>query len=123
MDTAAANGLTGLEREEYCFNETLAKQMVPRQQISEVVERVQNMRHSAEMAALLSAQFEERIAALKAAVEKVIEEISQSRLDLVNRLTAMNAVPTMKPNARKWLHWRPSLANYKPLPRRNALVP
>jgi hypothetical protein len=72
MDNAAANGLMGLEREEYCFAETLAKGLVPHKQINEVVERVQNIRHSADMAALLSTQFEERINALKTVVEKGI---------------------------------------------------
>jgi hypothetical protein len=91
MDTAAANGLTGLEREEFCFSETLAKGIVPHKQINEVVERVQNMRHSAEMAALLSAQFDERITALKNVVEKVIEEKSQARMDLLNRLNTASA--------------------------------
>lgn len=86
MDRSNEMGLSGLEREDFCFQETLAKNLVPEAQINEVVQRVLNARHSAEMAALLSTHFEERIGALKSAVEKVMEEKSQARAEITAQL-------------------------------------
>ena len=46
-------------------------QLVPDAQITDCIERIMGARHKEQMAALLAALFEERIAALKGAVEKV----------------------------------------------------
>jgi hypothetical protein len=54
--------------------------MVPDAQLSEAVNLIQKKRHDAEMTNLLKLHFEERIAALKTAVEAVIEEKSTAKI-------------------------------------------
>lgn len=73
-------GLSEMEAEDYCFRETLGKKLVPETQLNEAVQLVQHKRHDVEMARLLQGNFEERISKLRATVEKVIEEKSQSRI-------------------------------------------
>ncbi len=46
MNKAAEMGLIGLEREDFCFQELLGKNLVPEKHINEVVQRVQNLRHT-----------------------------------------------------------------------------
>lgn len=46
-------------------------QLVPDAQITDCIERIMGPRHKEQMAALLAGLFEERISALKGAVEKV----------------------------------------------------
>lgn len=90
-DQAADMGLVCLEKEDYCLQMTLGQKLVPDAQINACIERVMGARHSDEMAALLSQHFEDRIAALKMAVEKLIEEKAQARVELTERLTAHGA--------------------------------
>jgi len=91
IDKAKTLGLSDFEREDYCFKETLGKGMVPEKQLSEAVNMVQKERHDAEMKALLTSNFEERISALKAAVEEVIQEKSKAKVDLVESLSGNGA--------------------------------
>jgi len=91
VDRAKGMGLADLEREEYCFKETLGKGMVPEKQFNEAVNLVQKERHDAEMKAVLTHNFEERIAALKGAVEEVLAHKSKAKIDLVQGLAGNGA--------------------------------
>ena len=72
MEQADANSLGMTEREEYCLGETLAKKIVPETHLNEAVGRIQSDRHKKEMSDLLNGQFEERVVAIRGAVEKVV---------------------------------------------------
>ena len=69
-------GLSDLEKEDFCFQELLGKKLVPEKYYSEAISRIQNSRHSNEMTVLLSKHFEERITELKSAVQQLIEQKS-----------------------------------------------
>jgi hypothetical protein len=47
-------GLSGLEREEFLFKETLGKDLVPTKHLNDVVAKIQSKRHTEAMATLLS---------------------------------------------------------------------
>ena len=80
------------EKEDYCCKETLGKKgLVPEIQINEAVQMILKERHDQEMTALLTANFDERITALRQAVEKVIEEKSNAKIALVERLSEESA--------------------------------
>jgi len=91
VEKAKSLGLSDLEREDYCFKETLGKGMVPEKQFNEAVNLVQKERHDAEMKAVLTHNFEERIAALKGAVEEVLANKSKAKIDLVEGLAGNGA--------------------------------
>ena len=80
LKVAEEMGLSQIEKEDYCFRETLGKNLVPATQLNEAVQMVQRKRHDQEMAKLLKKKFEERVAKLTAAVEEVIENKSKSRI-------------------------------------------
>jgi hypothetical protein len=91
IEKAKRLGMSDLERENYCFEETLGKNMVPDKQLSEAVNLIQKERHDAEMIELLRSNFEERIFALKTAVERLIEEKSRAKVDAVESLASNGA--------------------------------
>jgi hypothetical protein len=91
VDKAKGMGLSDLEREDYCFKETLGKGMVPERQLSEAVNLVQKERHDAEMKAVLTQNFEERIAALKGAAVEGMAAKSNAKIDLVQSLASNGA--------------------------------
>jgi hypothetical protein len=91
IEKAKRLGMSDLERENYCFEETLGKNMVPDKQLSEAVNLIQKERHDAEMTELLRSNFEERIFALKTAVERLIEEKSRAKVDAVESLASNGA--------------------------------
>lgn len=84
-------GMSDHEREDYCFQETLGKQLVPEQQLTEAVGMIQKERHDREMTELLTANFEERVDALRKAVARVIEEKSQTKVELMDSLVSNGA--------------------------------
>eukprot|EP00981_Chlorochromonas_danica_P012180 scaffold4601_cov146-Ochromonas_danica.AAC.2 len=84
-------GLSPSETEDYCFQETLGRRIVPDVQMNEAVSIVLKPRHDQAMTDLLTANFDERMSALKSAVEKVIEEKSHAKISLVESLAAKGA--------------------------------
>ena len=80
-------GLSDLEKEDFCFQEILGKKLVPEKYYSEAISRIQNGRHSKEMSVLLSSHFEERITELKSAVQQLIEQKLHDRIELVQSLS------------------------------------
>ena len=91
MDKADANGLGMTEKEEYCLGETLAKKIVPETHLNEAVGRIQSDRHKKEMSDLLNGHFEERVVAIRGAVEKVVDDKSRAMAELMKTLTEENA--------------------------------
>lgn len=87
MEKARALGLADAGRENYCFQETLGKSLVPDKQLTEAIQMILKERHGKEMTTLLSANFDERIHALKQAVEGLIKEKSEAKVKLVESLT------------------------------------
>jgi hypothetical protein len=87
MEKARTLGLADAERENYCFQETLGKNLVPDKQLTEAIQMILKERHGKEMTGLLSANFDERIHALKQAVEGLIKEKSEAKVKLIESLT------------------------------------
>jgi hypothetical protein len=87
MDHADEEKLNLSERENYCLQETLAKGLVPETHLNEAAGRVQGNRHRDEMHLLLSTHFEERVAAIRGAVQGVLEEKAVARNELLMRVT------------------------------------
>lgn len=87
MEKARTLGLADAERENYCFQETLGKNLVPDKQLTEAIQMILKERHGKEMTSLLSANFDERIHALKQAVEGLIKEKSEAKVKLIESLT------------------------------------
>jgi hypothetical protein len=80
--------ISAREREDFCCQETLGKKgMVPEIQMNEAVSMILKDRHDGEMTDMLTSNFEERISALRVAVEKVIEEKSSAKIALVEKLS------------------------------------
>jgi hypothetical protein len=80
--------ISARERENFCCQETLGKKgMVPEIQMNEAVSMILKDRHDGEMTDMLTNNFDERISALRVAVEKVIEEKSAAKIALVEKLS------------------------------------
>ena len=71
------------ETEDYCYQEVLEQQLVPQRQLSAAVHMIMKERHNSEMSTLLSANFNQRIAALKKAVESVIDAKAKAKIVLM----------------------------------------
>lgn len=91
MEEAASLGFADAEFEDYCMQNVVAKGMVPQKQLYDAVERVLNPRHSREMTGLLKGNFDERIQALKFAVQKLLEDKAVSRMKLIEVLNSEGA--------------------------------
>jgi len=87
MAKAKTLGLADAERENYCFQETLGKSLVPDKQLTEAIQMILKERHGKEMTALLSTNFDERIHALKQAVEGLIKDKSEAKVKLIESLS------------------------------------
>jgi hypothetical protein len=75
-------------KEDYCFRETLGKSLVPDSHLSEAAQIIMRNRHLKEMQDLLKVHFEQRVSALKAAVEKVMHDKAEARIELVDKLVS-----------------------------------
>ena len=80
METAASLDISIPEMEDFCFQESLGKKIVPETQMSECVAVVLKERHDHEMTVLLSACFEQRISELKKVVTAVVDEATKARV-------------------------------------------
>ena len=87
MDESDKNGLIMAEKEEYCIQETIVKDIVPVTHLNEAVSRIFNQRNKEEMSILLNTHFDERVNSIKCVVENVLEEKSQARTELLVRIT------------------------------------
>jgi hypothetical protein len=83
--------LEGRPKEDYCFRETLGKNLVPDTHLSEAAQMIMRSRHLQEMQDLLKIHFEQRVTALKTAVERVMQEKAEARIELVEKLVAREA--------------------------------
>ena len=81
-------GLTGLSKEDFCFKETIGKKLVPESHLSEIAQAIMKDRHSAAMTELLNTQYKNRVTAIKSAIEKVMTEKAEARIDLVDKLVS-----------------------------------
>lgn len=100
-DEATELGLLDIERENYCFSKLFDADscFIPEDAVNEVITRIQNSRHSAEMGSLLSSLFLERIEKLQSAVGASIDEKLVDLIRLV-RLMAMESVDSETMRAR-----------------------
>lgn len=93
-EAAAAADEMGLDvrgREDFCFTETLGKKLVPETHLSEAAAVIMKDRHAKEMKTLLDVHFEGRIAAIKQAVESVLQQKASARVELVDSLNSKNS--------------------------------
>jgi hypothetical protein len=90
-ENADKMGLEGLEKEDFCFKETIGKKLVPESHLSEVAQAIMKDRHSSTMTELLNIQFKNRISAIKDAIERVLTEKAEARIDLVDKLVSRKA--------------------------------
>ena len=81
-------GLDIRGKEDFCFSETLGKKLVPETHYSEAAAVIMKERHALEMKTLLDAHYESRIAAIKKAVEDVLQEKAAARIELVDSLNS-----------------------------------
>ena len=86
--TANEMGLEVRAKEDYCFTETLGKKLVPESHLSEAAQIIMKDRHSTDMTELLNQHYKERITSIKGAIEKVMEEKAQARIELVDSLVS-----------------------------------
>lgn len=78
-------------KEDYCFTETLGKNLVPESHLSEAAQIIMKSRHSADMMRLLDHHYKERITSIKGAIEQVMEEKAEARIELVDNLVSRKA--------------------------------
>jgi hypothetical protein len=81
-------GLEVRAKEDYCFTETLGKKLVPESHLSEAAQIIMKARHSADMTQLLNHHYKERINSIKTAIEAVMEEKAEARIELVDNLVS-----------------------------------
>ena len=91
MSQAKEVGLSGSEFEDYCLNETLGKNLVGPQHMSQCVERICSDRHTSETSALIETNFNERMQALKEATTAVLNEKNEKRVSILAALTKEGA--------------------------------
>jgi hypothetical protein len=80
--------LEGRSKEDYCFRETLGKSLVPDTHLSEAAQMILGPRHGNEMSSMLKIHYAQRQTAIKDAVEKVMHEKAEARIDLVDKLVS-----------------------------------
>ena len=85
-DRAKQHNVEGAELEDYLIKETIGKNLVPAQHLTECVGMILQSRHSAETSKLMESNFDKRIGAMKAATDAVLQEKNLERVDLVERL-------------------------------------
>eukprot|EP01006_Ploeotia_vitrea_P026898 TRINITY_DN59815_c0_g3_i1.p2 TRINITY_DN59815_c0_g3~~TRINITY_DN59815_c0_g3_i1.p2 ORF type:complete len:1157 (-),score=209.00 TRINITY_DN59815_c0_g3_i1:3519-6989(-) len=86
IEKAEQAKLEKAQKEDFLLQETLGKKIVPENHLTECVELILKDRHAAALKDLLTAQYNERVNALTAAVEKVMEEKKQAKLDLFAKI-------------------------------------
>ena len=81
-----AGGLVGKALSDYLISETVGKKLVPDEQMFDCLKTIFEEKNCQEEAELVSQQYEERIQALKPAVEKIQNEMKVEREILLERL-------------------------------------
>jgi hypothetical protein len=101
FENAEKLGLSGHSKEDFCFSETLGKKAVPEDHLSEAAQIILGPRHSDEMASLLQNNFNERISALRSAVESVLETKNKERIALMDQIATSSMSDADKEAAMK----------------------
>jgi hypothetical protein len=88
MLKATSLGLKDAEFEDFCLQNIVARNVVPQRNMYEAIERILNPRHSSAMSVLLKKNFNERIDALRLAVQTVLDEKALNRVRLLESMVA-----------------------------------
>jgi hypothetical protein len=97
MERVKTMHVTVSEGEDYCCREVLTQPgLVPDAQLNEAVSMVLKDRHDAEMTQLLTSNFDERLVALRNAVEQVIESKAATKMALLEAYGAKEGVEDVK---------------------------
>jgi hypothetical protein len=89
-----AGGLTDKALDDFLVSETLGKKLVPDDQMFDALNAIFESKHAKEEAELINAQYDERVASLKPAVEKILSEMKIEREALLERLEKEKADET-----------------------------
>ena len=94
-DKAQSEGLIDQAKQEYLLAEIIGKKLVPDGQITEAIRMILEEKHLQEEAVLLNKQHNERLIALKPAIEKIEKDMKLEREALLEKLVADGADETM----------------------------
>ena len=89
-----AGGLTDKALDDFLVSETLGKKLVPDDQMFDALNAIFESKHAKEETELINAQYDERVASLKPAVEKIQSEMKIEREALLERLEKEKADET-----------------------------
>merc|ERR1711998_658278 len=89
-----AGSLTDKALDDFLVSETLGKKLVPDDQMFDALNAIFESKHAKEEAELINAQYDERVASLKPAVEKIQSEMKIEREALLERLEKEKADET-----------------------------